>query len=186
MDLGGAAGDLHHPLLIRRSGDTNPNWPVLRPCGHIPSQYFHAPFAPPKLPRPVKRWGGLDTAGVSNPSNFFATSLRYQARMASDLATQATSRSALRPTRPPDLGEPWDHSTAISMAASPSEYGSPRPNIHSAVEAPGSPIPSGTPAVETTSCSSCRLPILLWPPSFQFLDHSRSALARRRKCPGRH
>jgi hypothetical protein len=35
------------------------------------------------------------------PSNFLATSFRYQARMVSGLATQATSRSALRPTRFP-------------------------------------------------------------------------------------
>jgi hypothetical protein len=53
-----------------------------------------------------------------------------------------------------------DHSTAISMAASPLEYGSPPPDIHSAREAPSSPIPSRTLAVATTSCSSCRLPIL--------------------------
>ena len=35
----------------------DPSWPALRRCSHIPSQYSHAPFAPPKLPRPIQRWG---------------------------------------------------------------------------------------------------------------------------------
>jgi hypothetical protein len=35
------------------------------------------------------------------PSNFLATSLRYQAKMVSGLATQATARSAFRPRRFP-------------------------------------------------------------------------------------
>src|SRR5712691_11849953 len=55
-----------------------------------------------------------------------------------------------------------DHSTAISRAASPSEYGSPWPDIHSAAKAPGSPCRSRMPAVAPTSWSYCRLLILLW------------------------
>ena len=92
------------------------------------------------------------------PSNFLATSLRYQARMVSGLAMQATSRSALLPhvSRSRRGWRDLDHSTPISMAALPSGFGSPRPDIHSAEEAPGSPIPSRTLAVATTSCSSCR------------------------------
>ena len=59
----------------------------------------------------------------------------------------------------PDLGE-WrarDRSTAISMADSPSQYGSLPSDIHSAGEAPGSRTPEAAP----TCCSSWRLPIIL-------------------------
>jgi len=68
---------------------------------------------------------------------------------------------------PPDLGEGGALGITQPQSRwqlSPSEYGSPRPGIHSAGEAPDSPIPSPTLAVATTSCSSCRLLILLWPP----------------------
>ena len=83
------------PPCDRTSGD--PNWPAPRRCGHIPTQYSHAPFAQPKLPRPGELY-----CRCWEPSNFGATSLRYQARMVSGLAVLATSRSALHPT---DLGE---------------------------------------------------------------------------------
>ena len=68
-----------------------------------------------------------------------------------------------------DLRRGWharDHSIAILRAASPSEYGSPRPDIHSAAAAPGSLNPSHTPAVAPTCYFSCR-PIS-YSPSGQF------------------
>jgi len=57
-----ASQNVPHRLV----GQAVTQMPALRRCGHIPSQYSHAPFAPPKLPRPVERGGGLDTVGVWN------------------------------------------------------------------------------------------------------------------------
>ena len=53
-----------------------------------------------------------------------------------------------------------------------------RPGIHSVAEALDSPNRSSTPAVAPTSCSSCRLPILLSPRWFYFFDHTRFGMGR--------
>jgi hypothetical protein len=113
------------------------------------------------------------------PSNSLATSLRYQAKMVSGLATQATARSALRPRRFPisarvarsgSLNGNLEGSFALRIRFL-------RPDIHSAAEAPGSPSPSRKPAAAPTSCSSCRLPILLSGERFSILT-MRAGLLR--------
>jgi len=70
-------------------------WPARRRYDHNPSRCFLVPSSPPGLPLPVEPSGGQDIVAV--PSNFLATSFRYQARIVSGLATQATSASTLRP-----------------------------------------------------------------------------------------
>jgi len=150
------------PTAGRTSSD--PNWPALRRCGHIPSQYSHVPFAPPKLPRPVQRWpawilsvfGTIELLGHE-------PSIPSQDGVGLGDAGEP-SRSALRPhasrsrrgwrarITQPQSG--WQLRLRIRFSAARYSF---------AGEAPGSPIPSRTLAAATTSCSSCRLPILLWP-----------------------
>jgi hypothetical protein len=112
--------------------------------------------------------------GNPEPSNFRAISLRYQARMVSGLATRATSPSASRPRLSPISAR-----VARSGSLSRNPFGSfalrirsPRPDIHSEAEAPGSPTPSHTPAVAPTSCSSYRPPILPDHTSFRFFGQT--------------
>jgi hypothetical protein len=125
-------------------------------CGHIPSQYSHAPFAPPKLPRTVQPRGGLDTVVIWNHRTSyrraFDTRLGWcQAWRCRNISERFASHTA------PDLGQ----SGALGitqpqsrLAASPQNTVLPRPDIHSAGEAPDSPNLSRTLAVATTSCPS--------------------------------
>src|SRR5260370_12896649 len=128
------AQNVSNGLIPTRGG---PGCSAHRRCDRSPSRCSLVPFAPRGLPLPVEPWGGLDTADAWSHRTFSATSLRYEVRMVSGLAPHATSRSPLAPSFPISARVARSGlSTAVSMAASPSEYGSPQPDIHSAAEAP--------------------------------------------------
>ena len=77
-----------------------PGSPMLRRCGHNPSQFSFAICTIRSVTSRLIR-GRPGKERNFEPSNFLAMSRRYQARIVSGFATQATSFSALRPSRLP-------------------------------------------------------------------------------------
>src|SRR5262249_25465556 len=98
------------------------------------------------------------------PSNFWAMSFRYQARIVSGLATQATSRSTLRPdafrSQPRSPARGWR--AAIARATWPSGSDSLPQDIRFEAKAPGSPSQSHRPEVVAICGSSCCPSILTY------------------------
>src|SRR6516165_9629248 len=102
------AQDIAHGLvghLIPQVGQCSYN-PVIAPAGVLASQANHQILDLGTGARPAGR------ARCLEPSNFSATSWRYQARMVSGLARRATCSSPLRPKRLP---------ISARVARSPSE-----------------------------------------------------------------